>query len=82
VEVGYVRLRTIWPFPEKVVGELTRQADVVIVPEMNLGQIFFEVQRVAKNAATIIPFNKIGGGEMFTPNELLSKIMENVGGRR
>jgi 2-oxoglutarate ferredoxin oxidoreductase subunit alpha len=78
VEVGFIRLRTVWPFPEKAVGELTRKADVVIVPEMNLGQIFFEVQRVANKAAEVLPLNKIGGGEMLTPDELFSTIMENV----
>ena len=72
---GYVRLKTIWPFPEKAVKRLAESAERIIVPEMNLGQISREVQRVACNAE-VIPLNKIGGGELITPEELLAKILE------
>jgi 2-oxoglutarate ferredoxin oxidoreductase subunit alpha len=72
---GYVRLKTIWPFPDKIVKRLAESAERIIVPEMNLGQISREVQRVACNAE-VIPLNKIGGGELITPEELLTKILE------
>ncbi|MGD0494995.1 MAG: 2-oxoacid:acceptor oxidoreductase subunit alpha [Candidatus Bathyarchaeia archaeon] len=72
---GYVRLKTIWPFPDKAVKRLAESAERIIVPEMNLGQISREVQRVACNAE-VIPLNKIGGGELITPEELLTKILE------
>jgi 2-oxoglutarate ferredoxin oxidoreductase subunit alpha len=72
---GFVRLRTIWPFPEKCVRELAEQAHVVIVPEMNLKQIYYEVQRVIDGAARVVPVNKVGGGEMVTP-EALCRVAE------
>jgi 2-oxoglutarate ferredoxin oxidoreductase subunit alpha len=75
VRTGYVRLRTIWPFPDKAVRRLAESAKRIIVPEMNLGQISREVQRAACNAE-VVPLNKIGGGELVTPEELLAKILE------
>jgi 2-oxoglutarate ferredoxin oxidoreductase subunit alpha len=78
VPVGYVRLKTIWPFPEKTVKQLAETAEKIIVPEMNLKQIFYEVQRVANGSADIIPLNKIGGGELITPEELTAKIVESA----
>jgi 2-oxoglutarate ferredoxin oxidoreductase subunit alpha len=78
LKVGYVRLKTIWPFPEKAVIQLAQTARKIVVPEMNLKQIFYEVERVACGQAQIIPFNKIGGGELITPEELLTKIFEVV----
>ncbi|MGA3191015.1 MAG: 2-oxoacid:acceptor oxidoreductase subunit alpha [Candidatus Bathyarchaeia archaeon] len=75
MSTGYVRLKTIWPFPDKAVKRLAESAERIIVPEMNLGQISREVQRVACNAE-VIPLNKIGGGELITPEELLTKILE------
>ncbi len=75
MRTGYVRLKTIWPFPDKVVKRLAESAERIIVPEMNLGQISREVQRVACDAE-VIPLNKIGGGELITPEELLAKILE------
>jgi 2-oxoglutarate ferredoxin oxidoreductase subunit alpha len=77
IKVGYVRLKTLWPFPEKTVQQLAKTAEKIIVPEMNLKQLFYEVQRVANGSAEVIALNKIGGGELITPEELLEKIRES-----
>ena len=76
VKVGYVRLKTLWPFPEKAVEKLAETAEKIIVPEMNLRQVFYEVKRVAQGKSQIVSLNKIGGGELITPEELLAKILE------
>ena len=73
IKTGYVRLKTIWPFPEKPVKRLAEAAKKIIVPEMNLRQIFYEVERVACQT-NVVPLNKIGGGEFITPEEILAKI--------
>jgi len=78
VKTGYIRLKTIWPFPEKAVRQLAETAEKIIVPEMNLRQIFYEVQRVANGLAEVIPLNKIGSGELITPEELSEKILEKA----
>jgi 2-oxoglutarate ferredoxin oxidoreductase subunit alpha len=75
IKTGYVRLKTVWPFPDKAVERLAKTAERIIVPEMNLGQVAGEVQRVACKA-DIIRLNKIGGGELITPEEVLNKIVE------
>jgi 2-oxoglutarate ferredoxin oxidoreductase subunit alpha len=76
IKTGFVRLKTLWPFPEKQVKTLAETAKTIIVPEMNLRQVFFEIKRVAEGVPRIVPLNKIGGGEMITPEEILSKIKE------
>lgn len=78
IKVGFVRLKTIWPFPEEIVHSLAQTARVLIVPEMNLGEILYEVERVVQGAAKVVPLNKIGGGEMITPEELLAEIVRSV----
>jgi 2-oxoglutarate ferredoxin oxidoreductase subunit alpha len=75
LRVGFVRLKTIWPFPEKEIRHLANNARKIIVAEMNLGQIVREVQRVACNSE-VIPLNKIGGGQLITPEEIYAKILE------
>ena len=75
LRVGFVRLKTIWPFPEKEIRHLAHKAKKIIVAEMNLGQIVREVQRVACNSE-VIPLNKIGGGQLITPEEIYAKILE------
>ena len=76
IKTGYVRLKTLWPFPERIIKKLAKTAEKIIVPEMNLKQIFYEVERTANGLAKIIPLNKIGGGELITPEELLAKVKE------
>jgi 2-oxoglutarate ferredoxin oxidoreductase subunit alpha len=75
VRVGYVRLKTIWPFPDAEVARLAAGAKRIIVPELNLGQVAGEVRRVA-GGAKVIGLNKVGGGELITPEEILSSIKE------
>jgi 2-oxoglutarate ferredoxin oxidoreductase subunit alpha len=76
IKMGYIRLKTIWPFPEKAIKRMAETAETLIVPEMNLRQLFYEVERAANCSAEVVPLNKIGGGELITPEELSAKILE------
>jgi len=76
--VGYVRLKTVWPFPEEVVRNMAKNARVIVVPELNMREVFYEVERVVHGAVPVVPLNKVGGGEMITPEELLAEIVRSV----
>jgi len=70
---GLLRLKSIWPFPEARLRELL-QAGVVrqfMVPEINLGQLRREVERL-----TQLPILRINhaGGAMPTPQQLLEAL--------
>lgn len=75
LKVGLFRPITIWPFPEKEIDILSRQAHTIIVPEMNLGQLKLEVERVAAGRSRVIGVNKVNG-ELITPGEILSTIIK------
>lgn len=75
LKAGSIKLETVWPFPEDMLRTAAKNAKRVIVVEMNLGQIFHEVQRVLRNHdVELLP--KIGG-EMHKPDEILEKIEKN-----
>jgi len=76
VKPGFIRLKTLWPFPEQIIKSMAKTAETIIVPEMNLKQLFYEVERATEGHARVSPLNKIGGGELITPEELLTKITE------
>jgi len=78
IDVGYIRLKTVWPFPEKAVYEMAQKAKAVIVPEMNMRELYYEVDRTVHGAVPVVPVNKVGGGEMITPEELLAEIVRSV----
>ncbi len=70
---GLLRLVSIWPFPEQRIRDLLAQGTVqrFIVPEVNLGQLRREVERL-----TQLPIVRINhaGGAMPTPNQILEAI--------
>ena len=68
--IGFLRIRTVWPFPEFALGEF-KNARHFLVPEMNLGQIAREIERHTKVPVTSLP--KLGG-ELHTPSELLAAL--------
>jgi 2-oxoglutarate ferredoxin oxidoreductase subunit alpha len=71
MKIGMLRLKMVWPFPEKVVNDLAKHVDKIIVPEMNLGQIVHSIREAAYGNCEVISAPKIGG-EMHLPNELLT----------
>jgi 2-oxoglutarate ferredoxin oxidoreductase subunit alpha len=69
-KVGLLRLKIVWPFPEKIINKLAKQVDKIIVPEMNLGQIYHPIKEAACGLCEVVCAPKIGG-EMHLPQELL-----------
>ncbi len=72
IKAGYIKIDTVWPFPEEKILEASKNAQKVIVVELNLGQVFYEVQRVLRDKDVEL-FPKIGGG-MQLPDEILERI--------
>jgi len=77
-KVGFIRLKTVWPFPEKIVHEMAQNAKAVVVPELNMRELYYEVDRAVHGTAPVISVNKVGGGEMITPEELSAEILRSV----
>lgn len=75
LKVGYIKLGVVWPFPIEELEQLTKDAKRIIVPELNLGQVYLEVDRVLGKQAKVEKLSKIGGA-LHTPTEILEKIME------
>lgn len=77
VKVGLLAIKTVWPFPEEIVKELSKKVNHIFVPEMNMGQMSLEIERVVKDNCPVIGINKYNG-EIITPEEITSKIEEVI----
>jgi 2-oxoglutarate ferredoxin oxidoreductase subunit alpha len=77
IRVGSFRLITAWPFPERQIAELSRKVKAFVVPEMNLGQMVLEVERLAGGRCRTIPVPHVGG-TVHDPSVILKKIQEAV----
>jgi 2-oxoglutarate ferredoxin oxidoreductase subunit alpha len=77
LKVGSFRLITAWPFPEKQIAELSKKVKAFVVPELNLGQMVLEVERLAAGRCRTIPVPHVGG-TVHDPSVILKKIQEAV----
>ena len=74
-KVGYLRLITIWPFPETVIRKLGESVNKILVPEMNLGQLYCKVREAVGHNAEVVKLSKIGG-IMHSPQEIAAALKE------
>jgi 2-oxoglutarate ferredoxin oxidoreductase subunit alpha len=68
-KAGFLRLITLWPFPEEQIRRLAEQVRAFIVPEINYGQMAYEVDRCAQGRAETVLLPLMGGA-IHTPQEI------------
>ena len=75
IKAGLFRPLTIWPFPDDEVAALSKKVKGIVVPELSLGQIIFEVERCAKGRCKVDGIYRVDG-DPITPGQILAKIKE------
>lgn len=75
LRIGVLQLITLWPFPDDFVAAAAQNARVVLVPELNLGQVVREVQRVVGKEKPVYGLHK-SNGLGFLPAEISARIEE------
>jgi 2-oxoglutarate ferredoxin oxidoreductase subunit alpha len=78
IRVGYLRLVTVWPFPEERIRDLAKGIGAFVVPEINMGQIVREVERCAAGQAQVFSAN-CAGGDILEPQKVLNVIRRASG---
>ena len=79
IKAGLVRPLTIWPFPEKHLEKLITNNNIkgIVVPEMNLGQMTLEIERVAKGRCAVEGLFSLMVDPIL-PSEILEKVRRFV----
>lgn len=75
MKIGYIRARCVWPFPDKELYDFAAQLKWILVPEMNMGQMYNEVKRSVEGRCKVFPLWK-ANGEIISPEEITEKIKE------
>jgi len=75
LDVGLMKLKVLWPFMDASVTRVLQNCHSVLVPEMNLGQISREVERVNQGRCKVVTLNKVDG-RVLTPQEIVRKLQE------
>ncbi len=77
IKAGLVRPITLFPFPEKILGDIAGRAGSFLVVEMNLGQMVEDV-RLAVNGRADVSFLGRPGGAVVSVEEILAAIRNRV----
>lgn len=70
-KVGMTRLKTIWPFPDRLIRDIDSRVKKIFVPEMNMGQIAGEIMKYS--CSDIISYSQTNG-EIIHPNTLMEEL--------
>ena len=75
IKVGTIKMVTIWPFAEKRIRELAKKVKAFVVPEINYGQLVYEVERCAAGQTQVIGVPHCGGW-VHNPDDIFKVIKE------
>ena len=75
--VGYFAPKTVWPFPEQRMQEISKNKKNIFVAEMNLGQMIEPVKLAVEDKTIVKGINK-ANGEIISPEEIIESFMEVV----
>ncbi len=78
IKVGWLKLVSVWPFPEDLIRQSAKKTKAFVVPEINYGQIALEVERCAGGDARtlLVPH---AGGDVHEPKVILEAIRQAAG---
>jgi 2-oxoglutarate/2-oxoacid ferredoxin oxidoreductase subunit alpha len=77
-DVGFLRLKTIWPFAENKIRSMVGPLENVFFPEMNLGYLIHPLKEVLRDRAKrFIPIPCLG--QLHTPDQIIEKVEEVIG---
>jgi 2-oxoglutarate ferredoxin oxidoreductase subunit alpha len=61
IKVGLLRPITLWPFPEKIIGELAQRVKGMLCLEINAGQMVDDVRLATLNRVPVHHYGRMGG---------------------
>ncbi|UCE65527.1 MAG: 2-oxoacid:acceptor oxidoreductase subunit alpha [Candidatus Zixiibacteriota bacterium] len=75
IKVGQIKMVTVWPFAEKRIAELAGKVKSLIMVEMNYGQVFLEMDRIARGRCKTYLAGH-AGGTVHKPEDIYQIIKE------
>jgi 2-oxoglutarate/2-oxoacid ferredoxin oxidoreductase subunit alpha len=73
LSIGFIRLHTLWPFPERQLRDLLPAVDTVFVPEMNLGMMVHPITEALRDRCRrVVSIPSLGS--LHSPEMILERI--------
>lgn len=75
--IGFIRLHTLWPFPERRLRDLLPAVDTVFVPEMNLGMMVHPITEALRDRCRrVVSIPSLGS--LHSPEMILERIFAEL----
>ena len=81
IKAGLIRPITVWPYPNKAFDEISTSAKAILTVEMSTGQMIDDV-KIANEGRLPVYFYGRTGGMVPTPDAVITKIKEILGGAK
>src|SRR5690606_17125226 len=78
IRAGLLELETIWPLPEQAIRDLAARTRLLLVPEMNLGQLVLAIRATVEGRTPVLALNRVDG-QVFPPAEIAAAVRQAVG---
>ncbi|MGV8074364.1 MAG: 2-oxoacid:acceptor oxidoreductase subunit alpha [Syntrophobacteraceae bacterium] len=76
IKAGLMQFITLWPFPTQVLEPFLGKVKAVLIPELNMGQVSREVERLNNGRTRVEKLSRIDG-TLISPDEILQNILKN-----
>ncbi len=77
-DLGFLRLITLWPFPEEKIRSLLDPLETVFFPEMNIGYMVHPLRETLRDRASrFLPIPSLG--QLHSPDQIMEKIEATIG---
>ena len=70
---------TLWPMDYDTLEKHLADVDLVVVPELNLGQLVYDAMIAVRDRRRVLPVNKVGGGVPIYPSEIVASVKKFLG---
>lgn len=77
IPLGFIRLKTLWPFPEQQLRAMVPEVDTIFVPEMNLGMMKHPITEALRDRCRqVVSIPSLG--TLHSPELILGRVEEEI----
>ncbi len=78
IRAGLLELETLWPLPEQAIRQLAERTRLLLVPELNLGQLVLAIRAAVEGRTPVLALNRVDG-LIFPPAQIADAIRHALG---
>ncbi len=83
IDAGLIKVKSIRPFPTEEIREATHKAEVIIIPEFNVGGwLAKEVMAILDHNSRVVPGPRVFGGMTMPVELIVNEVKREVGSGR